>query len=151
MSKAGFLIGLLLSACYQLPDPEAEKERCTAICDHLQTCPNLEDDSACVDRCLASHYPEACAEAVEATSCSVLEQGATIGTPWVEACYPKCARDGVACYGNRITTCDIGHHSQLDCTFQCKEAGEVFSGVCGKTRNGQSSPSGQAQCWCDPK
>ncbi|HMR05629.1 MAG TPA: hypothetical protein PKA88_07615 [Polyangiaceae bacterium] len=145
------LLLLGMGACFQLPDPEAEKERCAAICDHTASCPNLDGGATCVDRCLASHFPEACAEAITAASCAVLEQGATSTASWAAACYPRCNPDGVACNGIRIMTCSAGRLAQMDCTFQCEEIGERFSGVCGATRNGKSSPTGRAQCWCDPK
>jgi hypothetical protein len=140
-----------MGACFQLPDPNAEKERCESICDHTGSCPNLDGGESCVDRCLASHFPEACAEAITAASCTALEQGASSTASWAAACYPRCNPDGVACNGIRIMTCSLGRLAQMDCTFQCEEIGEKFSGVCGKTRAGKSSPSGLAQCWCDPK
>lgn len=148
----GRLLALLLAAlanCVALPDPGEEEQRCVRICEKTAQCPGIDQDAQCKERCMASHFPEKCADAMEATTCAELEQGSTSKSAWVVACYPRCSPDGVACQGDRILSCNGGYFSQRECSFVCRDLGGKYSGVCAKERNGQFSPTGLPQCWCD--
>lgn len=140
----------LVAACVTDPKPpESESEACERICTREGECPGLDGGDACVASCEASHYPTGCADAVEEAKCSELTAGVQGGAAWVAACYPKCSPDDVVCHSDVLHTCSGGLHIQQDCEYRCQAAGETYSGVCAKTRNGQTTPTGLPDCWCD--
>jgi hypothetical protein len=139
-----------VAACVTNPEPpESTEEACDRICQRTGECPGLTGGESCVESCIASHYPAPCADAIVDSKCSELTAGVQGGAVWVGACYPKCSPDGVACQKDVLVACTLGRYEQQDCSFRCKAKGETYSGVCAKTRNGVSTPTGLPDCWCD--
>ena len=150
MKRILFVAISCLAACVTNPQPpESEEEACQRICDRTGECPGLEGGESCIKSCEASHYPSSCADAIVDSKCTELTAGVQGGAAWVGACYPKCTPDGIVCQKDMLVSCSGGLYSQQDCSFRCEAAGETYSGVCAKTRNGQTTPSGLPDCWCD--
>lgn len=140
----------LVAACVTNPEPpESESDACKRLCEREGECPGLEGGDACIASCEAAHFPTACADAIEAAKCSEISAGVQGGGAWVDVCYPACTPDGVVCQNDVLLECSSGHYAQQDCTYRCEAAGETYSGVCAKTRNGQTTPNGLPDCWCD--
>lgn len=139
-----------IAACGPPADDFAERElECQKVCDRTGQCPGLRGGQECLDACLASHFPAGCGDAVKDASCTELSAGAQGSGAWVNACYPKCSPDKVACSGDTLMACSLGRLLQQDCEWVCKDRGDTYSGVCAKTKDGQTSPNGLPQCWCE--
>ncbi len=140
----------LLVGCVTDPSPpESDSVACERICAKTAQCPGLTGGSDCKASCEASHYPTGCADALEAAKCTEISAGVEGGGSWVPSCYPKCTPDGQICQGDVVMVCSNGHYSQADCSYRCESVGDTYSGVCAATRNGQTTPNGLPDCWCD--
>ncbi len=145
-----FVLLALLSACVVADlDDEGREAECDQICSRTGQCPGLDGSSTCVNSCLASHFPRGCGDAVEAASCTELTGGPQGGGSWLDACYPKCSPDRVLCNGDRLVACSFGRLIQQDCSWVCEARGETYAKVCAASHQGQTSPSGLPECWCE--
>ena len=143
-----FLLAVLLGACVVDPQPDDSAEDCGRICGRRAECPGHSGETECMDACVAAHYPAGCADAFDAASCTEIS-GSSSSPSFLNACYPACAPDGQVCQGDTVAACNTGHLVQQDCDYRCKAQGGNYAGVCAATRNGQPTPNGLPDCWCD--
>lgn len=65
-------------------------------------------------------------------------------------CFPACTmQTNASCAGDDFTLCNsVGQQLTFACTGVCAQQSKQYAGVCGATNGTDTSPSGEAICWC---
>ncbi|MFI5297525.1 MAG: hypothetical protein ACHREM_05450 [Polyangiales bacterium] len=149
------------SACSSSPPPNYAADL-TAYCQRYEQCgPKLSDGTAVTEAgCESSnagwHVPAGCVGAMKTASCADINHQTSLlvagSAALVATCSSPCSFTGLgdACHGDGVEICDgvNGRGETYDCASVCAAKSMTYSGVCGRTNNGLTSPGGFDDCWC---
>lgn len=124
------------------PNPIA-KRLCERLSDECGLLVGTVED--CESSYGALQTPNACSDAIEILTCQ--ELAASDGLP--EACFPTCEGSDSQCAHGALTVCAEGRSMTISCEGMCASQGHRWTGVCGDSYQGQTTPGGQASCICE--
>ena len=154
-TSAAMLLFGILGACKSHHDDQSETDSSShvaldanAFCNKaVTTCGDTSTKvSDCVATFAAVRVTPDCADALETASCSDL---ATTTSSVDDVCFPSCSQPGSqSCNGDgTLSVCGSSSKALVyDCAATCTAVKKTWTGVCGTSNEGQTSP--KPKCWC---
>ncbi|MBM4374147.1 MAG: hypothetical protein FJ095_03610 [Deltaproteobacteria bacterium] len=121
------------------------------FCDRLVACGTFDlngfpySRSSCQDVYGTLRLPVGCPGTVEGATCAELDNPNSF--PY-EVCFPLCSVTTCGIDGDSLDFCRDGFLYTYDCDAECSRSGKVYTGVCGSTYQGQTTATGEPDCWC---